>query len=183
MTTPTNPILIPITSGNCYLVKGYRDSAGTLSDLCCRHTGRQGYLRLTRESLEQLDTAHVKTLAENLGYDPQLVHAAYSALKASLEARLDEDKERPPYASRESFTPLREDVAFKDNDPTQVVVTRVEVLHEIKREVPEAKPKKASAAHFRSLIEEKLPIHRYRHRLNLYPGKFETVLPDASDQS
>jgi hypothetical protein len=167
-----------ILTDGFFTVRGYRESSGKLLDLKCRICGREGYLELLRHSLDQLEGAYSETLKENPDFDLELASSAYDALRNSLLTRLDPKKESPEVRHKEALVPVSSDIFLKDGDPEFTVILRLEVVLESAREAPEAKTKKASAAVFRELLERKLPCGRYRHRLNLYPGKFEAVVGD-----
>lgn len=166
-------------------VRGYQSSTGSVTDFVFRFCGRSGYLRLAEESLSLLDQAVAATYAAHPRY-AGTNEAALGAqsLREGLELRL-RDRERPAWSAKEQLAPQDGEhgcVFYKDNDPELVVIMRLEALsRSVIKDGKAGLVQKLSAAHFSALVAAQLPCSRYEHRLNLYPGKFVSVIEHDSD--
>jgi hypothetical protein len=176
MQTINQDMIKTLTDGP-FIVVGYASSDGTVAHKKMRIIGREGYLKLVQESLDQLPDAYQALVAETLSnpankFTDEMMSSAGKALETSLKKKL-EDKEQTPEGSGQ-ITPA---IGYCDNKLDHFIVLRLEQMDETITHAPEAKVKKASMTGFKDLLEAQLPIHRYVHRINLYPGKYVDVQP------
>jgi hypothetical protein len=170
--------LIATLSAGPFIVTGYTSSDGTVSHKKFRIIGREGYLDLVRASLELLPTIAPRIVSEAVeaGFGTLTerdLDGCVEALETSLKKKL-EDKEQPSDEAAQ-ITPS---IAMFDGKPDHVIVLRLEELEKLViAEGAATKPKKPTASAFKAILEAQLPIHRYVHRINLYPGKYTDVQP------
>ena len=163
--------LIATLSSGPFIVTGYVSSDGTVSHKKFRIIGREGYLDLVKASLEQLPAVYQQMAADS--FSPEVRTAALASLENSLKKKL-EDKDQPSDEAAQ-ITPS---IAMFDGKPDHVIVLRLDELEKlVVSEGASGKTKKATMTAFKALLEEQLPIHRYVHRINLYPGKYTDVQP------
>lgn len=172
-----NQDMIKTLTGGPFIVVGYTSSDGTVAHKKMRIIGREGYLKLVQESLDQLPEVYQNSVANAMAdpankFTQDMMSAAGEALEASLKKKL-EDKEQTPEGSGQ-ITPA---IGYCDNKLDHFIVLRLELMDETVTHAPEAKVKKASITGFKDVLEKQLPIHRYVHRINLYPGKYVDVQP------
>lgn len=206
MTQQANQEYVSIlTSGRPFVVRGYVNSSGEKADLTVEVIGRNGYLDLVRRSKNELDAWEVyPEKGESEPYrisdsaaDPsggllvpgnelQIAQEAVTKVKDSLTKKLGEGGEEEGAVRRESketFTPLSPDVGIINGDPTQLAVMRLRIIsREVQggaepSEAPFKQKKSSSTTVWRKKIEDRLPVGQYCHRLNLYPGKFDSLEP------
>jgi hypothetical protein len=173
----SNQNIIKTLTGNAFIVLGYSSSDGTVSHKKFRIIGREGYLRLVQESLDRLHEVHQTTVNALRGnpsnkFTDEMMVAGAKSLEESLRKKLD-DRE-PPTGEAGQITPA---IGYFENKVDHLIVLRLEELEVVKVVDPEKKTKKPTASAFKALLEEQLPIHRYVHRINLYPGKYQDVQP------
>jgi glutamate/tyrosine decarboxylase-like PLP-dependent enzyme len=172
-----NHDMIKTLTAGPFIVVGYASSDGTVAHKKMRIIGRDGYLKLVQESLDQLPDAYQALVTETMAnpankFTGEMMCQAGESLTASLKKKL-EDKEQTP----ESTSQIHPAIGYCDNKLDHFIVLRLEQMDETITHAPEAKVKKASMTGFKDLLEAKLPIHRYVHRINLYPGKYVDVQP------
>jgi hypothetical protein len=164
-------ILEVVTAGKPFAIKNYQTSDGQTMDLVVIVCGRQGYLDLVKRSLVALDDVE---LGEE--YSPESVAAAREKIRASLLKKLEPEEEAAARrTTSENFTPITPDVVIVNEDPEKLAVMRLQVLSKVILNPSEAIKKSKPETLIRAAIERQLPIESYLHRINLYPGKFESV--------
>lgn len=173
-------ILNILTSGKSFWVRGYTSSDGSVADLKVEIIGREGYLDMVRQSKELLPAAaaQVFSSSESEGYSTEDSASAFSKLRESLSKKLETtDEGASVRASRETFSPVTSNIMIVDGNQEHVAVFRVRILEKIAiTPAPSSKtPNKRSVTKLKDMIESKLPIDAYRHRLNLYPGKYTGI--------
>lgn len=196
MSTQVNQEHLKVIDQTVFRVMGYVNSDGQRSNLMVRVIGKDGYRDLVRQSKEIFDLARLERSAEeptgDIFYEiagpvgilglltiPEEELAAYNAaadkVRESLTKKLQEVEEESAVrrASNEVYQAISPNIGFTADDPQRLVVMRLEILHREVLEEPEGKTKKAAKTNWRAEIEKRLPISRYCHRLNLYPGKFD----------
>ena len=168
-----DPNLINILSSGPFVVNGYTSSDGSVAHRKFRIVGREGYLSLVKDSLERLPEIYALASDTVEGFTPEIMRAALETLETSLKKKL-EDKDQPS----EEAAQITPSIAMWEGKPDHVVVIRLEELEKtVVMEGPQGKPKKATMTAFKTLLEGWLPISRYVHRINLYPGKYTDVQP------
>ena len=169
-----------LTSNTPFRVRHYTDSTGTVSDLLVRVIGREGYRELVKRSHEELSAAAELVLAK-AGDEEASGHvaAALEKIAASLTKSMNavEEEGAARQAKNEVIHPITPDVIMVDSDPAKLAVLRLEVLEQTVISGPVEGKVNKNATYWRRRVEQQLPLSRYRHRLNLYPGKFLTLEP------
>jgi hypothetical protein len=99
-------------------------------------------------------------------------------LRESLQKKLEPEGEGAAQrVSTEAFTPIASDVVIVNDTPDNIAVFRLEVLNQTFAESnPPSTKKSKPETLVREAMERQLPIYRYMHRINLYPGKFDKVI-------
>lgn len=193
MSTQANQEHVDIlTSGRDFWVRGYVNSSGNRSDLWVRVIGREGYLALVNRSLVSLADWDEQPHGEGIlvfgnqvtelfrvpAADVEDYRQAMVKVKESLEKkRSNGEEEGAARQSKEEFHALSPDLGVIGNDPQKLAVLRLQVViskPDPEQQGVEAKPKKG-VTKWRTMIETCLPISSYTHRLNLYPGKFDSL--------
>lgn len=174
------PLIKTLTDGP-FIITGYISSDGTVSHKLLRIVGREGYLQLVRDSLEQLPEAFQCLISSNFNrfgltkesFTEEQIQLGAASLEDSLRKKL-EDKP----ADNEGASQITPAIGLFENKADHLIVLRMELIQEtIVAQGAEEKNKKASASAFKAILEEQLPISRYLHRINLYPGKYTDVQP------
>lgn len=171
-----------LSSSAPFWVRGYKDSSGFTSDLKVKVVGREGYLNLVKTSRDELAEAAKAILGKlpDAVDDTERVHVmtAHDKLRESLDKRLaaSEEEGAARQSKTETLHPITPDILMVDADPEKLAVMRLEVLEELVLEGPvETKAAAKGATYWKKQVEAMLPLARYRHRLNLYPGKYSKV--------
>lgn len=173
------PLVDILTSGMPFWVRGYVDSSGFKKDLFVRIAGRQGYLDMVKASLSCFEDTVAKLLPELSEEELEVFEGVCRKVKASLEKKLEEveDESAAKRTSHEVFDPISSDIVVVGGNPEQIAILRLHVIVEELIEKPDTAPAKKSALAtvVRRKLESALPVSAYCHRLNLYPGKYESV--------
>lgn len=166
-------VLQAIAKGMIFEVKGYKSSDGSVSDITAAVSGRQGYKQLLRASLTRLEE---RIEESEKGTFPPEEEAVCRFLAEKLRSRLEEKTEEAvKWQSNERLVALDENVLLVEGEPDKLVLLRLEVLMEkVVQPTTKITKKKAETA-AREAEESRLPIAAYRHRLNLYPGKYDSL--------
>lgn len=169
-------VLVGILTKSKFAVNKYESSDGSITDMVCRRAGREGYLRLVKESLEALDSvvAEYAKTEEGSAVDPVVLADVRGKIAASLAKKLEES-DAPPRSSKEDAVAVTPDILMIDGDPAKIALLRLEVIEEVRLRGPDKTPKSKPETLLRNAIESKLPVSRYRHRINIYPGKCQSV--------
>lgn len=167
-----------ITRGKPFWVRDYTDSDGNVSDLLVEVIGRDGYLNLVRDSKTKLADLTVDLL-EVQADELATMREAYEKVSASLDKKLGEVEEESAARrnSTETYSPISPDLVIVNGDPEKLAVMRLRLLEQTCKEECGKKANSKGVTLWRKKIESQLPISEYRHRLNLYPGKFSELQP------
>lgn len=168
-----NPTIEFLTSigDQPFEIHGYQRSDGSVVNLKVRFLPQDGHKQLARESVEVIDNFGdlIDVMAEG----------ARDAVLASLQKTLAEPVEGVEPVKRQSHETLlsiSRSQALLDGDPDKLVIFNLEILSE---EVLVAPAKIVKSRDEFSASKKKLtaalPISRYCFRLNLYPGKYQTL--------
>lgn len=158
-------------ASNPFIVRGYHRSDGAVVNLQMRFLPSDGYKQLVRDSIELID---------KFGELLQGAHYAEArdAVLASLQKTLaepGEGEEPPKRATHEKLVPMGRHLSLLDADLNNVVIFNMETLDTEVVVEPTRVVKSSDLTIAKKKLMACLPVHRYCHRLNLYPGKFEAV--------
>jgi hypothetical protein len=155
-----------------FTIKGYQRTDGSVVNLKLRLLPPDGYKQLARESLECIDK--IGELLELTQYE-----AVRDVVLATLQRTLAEPPTEPAPAVRQSNEDLQfisRGQAMLDGNPDKLVLFNLEILAE---EVLVAPAKVVKSRDELSANKKKLtaalPVGRYCFRLNLYPGKYQSI--------
>jgi hypothetical protein len=170
------------TPGTKFQVKGYKNSSGEEGDMTLRVIGREGYVELNKKSLDLLEATAAKLIEGTSDEDLEICHSAIKAVKTSLEKAIGMVEENTCGArlvteriSKEDLQQITPDLVMVDGDPDKLAFMRLEVIDYVPiLSVPQKQAKKTVTA-LRRILEAALPIGSYRHRINLYPGKYQSL--------
>lgn len=169
--------------GTLFKVLGYVDSSGNKGNLTARVVGREGYVDLNKRSVEQLDEVVSKLIEGLTGEDLEDMNLAAKGVRSSClkAAGLVEEntcgaRVETVRLSKENLQQVTPELLMLDDDPCKLALLRLEVCDYEPLEVAPAKKASKSITALRNMIDSHLPIGSYRHRLNLYPGKYQELL-------
>lgn len=173
-------LLSKLATGHTFTVNGYCYSDGSVQNITGRIIGREGYLALVRESLDRVAEAAsaLYALPEIRDtYDVEMRSEVYTKVKESLEKKLHPAAEDfTERTSKEVLHPVSPDIMRVDGEEEKIVLLRIDVESSTALGPPLKHANRKPATRLRALLEAQLPISRYVHRLNLYPGKYEDIV-------
>jgi hypothetical protein len=163
-----------IAVGKLFVVKGYVDSDGVTADKHFKKLEEGGYQRLVKESVTQLLTRGV---VNNEGYDTVTWGQAIDELVTTFTKTLKGESGRS-YESKETLKPGPvADTAIHPDHGGLVISHLVKVVEDTNVNSVEEKAARNSKplTLAKQYIRSQLPIGKYVGRINLYPGKFNSI--------
>lgn len=175
-----NKQVLEALSGSQFAVTGYVESDGRKTNRTFRRMPMGGYEILLEESLAMLeDRAGAATIVQVLkdaGTPRDVAAKAMIEVHASTQKSLDPDKASKPWSGgKEELVPVEQGISFVKAEPDKVVVTNLEQLSCEEIEPPTKVTKSKELTLAKNAILAQLPRGRFVSRINLYPGKYDTV--------
>jgi hypothetical protein len=172
--TPTIATLQSIGDAT-FTVKGYQRSDGAVVNLTVKFLPHDGYKNLIRESIETIDK--FGDLLDKTQFvevrDNVLVGLNKSLADKSEDANAAAPSKRQ---SHEELEFIARNIAILDKNPDKVAVFNLETIatEMLVEPAKVVKSRDELSANKKKLMAV-LPVSRYCHRLNLYPGKYQSV--------
>lgn len=152
-------------------IEGYCSSEGTVKSMTVFVVGREGYLQMIQDSLEQL---------EDLEYDQDefadVCDGEFSNIKQELKARYQkrlEPTEDRPSKGIDNLTQVAPGLMMHGDDPNSLSLFRLEVRDVTILQGGVAKKlSKNPKVRVSQKIEAMLPLSKFLFRIDLKPGKY-----------
>ena len=182
--TPTIATLQSIGDAT-FTVKGYQRSDGAVVNLTVKFLPHDGYKNLIRESIDAIDKLRESVDAIDK-FGDLLDTAQFAEVRANVLAGLNKslaDKSddanaaaTPKRQSHEELDFIARNIAILDRNPDKVAVFNLETIttEMLVEPAKVVKSRDELSANKKKLMAV-LPVSRYCHRLNLYPGKYQSV--------
>lgn len=168
--------------GKPFTVKGYKRSDGAVVNLTLQFLPAGAYHKMAQESLETLnkDPGRVVMGDELSAYSAEDIATARNEVRSSLEkATADRDTadNTPAKVSHETLVPVCDNLSLLNGHPTHVVAFRMRTVRTEVTQMPTKLVKsRNNVTAAKKIINAKLPLHAYCHRLNLYEGNYEAIV-------
>lgn len=162
-----------IADGAEFEVTGYRASDGGVFDYRLRVIGRHGYRKVAESNRGQLE-AMSRSLASSNAPETQR-KVVGELLEAANKQCAEFNVSTAPRPSKEKIAAISDDVGWGNDEEEKMVIFRMEILSVTERHPSKLSKTRDESSALKKAIRKTLPFEKFLFRINLFPGKYDSV--------